>query len=290
VKNELKEIEMTTRPRSHVIEGLSRTRATEVFVRAGWVVEHLHEDYGEDLYVRIFVESKATPLAFFVQLKATDHIDRYLSAGTVGFSLERRHLSVWTGFWEPVILILYDSKTENCYWESVTHFLETDEGRRRIRSSSKNIKIEFPSINLLDECGIVRISNLVKHRFRQLSSERAGADLLLQLLEQKGGVQVESYDTKNEVLILRSNDGGSDHYYFGRLGKLTRLLEARKGISVKDTILEAAREAPTYPRVIQDSAGRVLFTINNDEELRFYAKRLDEFHDIDEEILKLSKK
>jgi len=282
---------LTTRPRTHILEGLSRTRVTEMFVRAGWVVEHLHEDYGEDLYVRIFIENKATPLAFFVQLKATDHIDRYLSpSGTIGFSLERRHLSVWSGFWEPVILILYDSKTENCYWESVTHFLESNEGRRRIQSSEKNVKIEFPSFNLLDESGLVRISNAVKHRFRRLSSERAGADLLLRLLEQKAGVKVEEYDTNNEVLILGSDDGGAEFYYFGHLGRLSNLLESRKNISVKDTLLQAASEDHTsYPRVILDSAGRTLITINNDDEFRFYAQRLGEFHDVEEEIQKLRK-
>ncbi len=49
---------MTTRPRSHQLESLSRTKVREVFERAGWTIEDLGADYGEDLFVRIFKKGK----------------------------------------------------------------------------------------------------------------------------------------------------------------------------------------------------------------------------------------
>jgi Domain of unknown function (DUF4365) len=68
------------RPRSHELETLSRNRLHNIFTQTGWVVEDLDDDYGEDLLVRIFEDGMATPFSFFVQIKATDHINRYLHA------------------------------------------------------------------------------------------------------------------------------------------------------------------------------------------------------------------
>ena len=205
---------LVTRPRTHILETLSRARVTEIFARAGWVVERLHEDYGEDLFVRIFVDMKATPLSFFVQLKATDHLERYTrQGGGISFPLEQRHLDNWVGFWEPVILILYDAITGETYWESVTRFLESKEGMQRYSDSKKHIKIDIPSFNLLNDVGLDRISNHVKNRFKRLSSERQGAKFLLWLLEQKGGMKIEGYDAESEVLIIETDDGGCDVYH-----------------------------------------------------------------------------
>jgi hypothetical protein len=69
---------MPKRPRSHEIEEFSRGRLRDLFGRLGWVVWDLHPDYGEALLVRIFTNGAATPYSFFVQAKATDHINRYM--------------------------------------------------------------------------------------------------------------------------------------------------------------------------------------------------------------------
>ena len=71
---------MLQRPRSHRIEDLSRNRLRDAFNSVGWVVEDLRKDYGEDLLVRIFEQGVATPVAFFVQAKATDRIEDYTNA------------------------------------------------------------------------------------------------------------------------------------------------------------------------------------------------------------------
>lgn len=281
-------VKLTTRPRPHILEGLSIARVNDIMIRAGWVVERLHEDYGEDLYVRIFVEGKATPLAFFVQLKATDHLERYLcQENTVSFPIGRRHLDQWTGFWEPVILIVYDAKTGNCYWESVTRFLESKEGMYRFSGSNKNIKIDVPCFNLLNEAGLVRISNHVKHRFRRLSSERAGANLLIRLLEEKGGVKIKEYNATSEILIIESAAGGCVLYPFGRLEEFTYLAETKGGLSVENALLKAMHEKkPSFPFDVRDSNGLLLMTINNDKEYCYYMQRHDDFHDIDDAIFR----
>lgn len=69
---------MPKRPRSHELEKISRNQLHELFTKAGWVVWDLQPDYGEDLFVRIFTDNRASHYSFFVQAKATDHIERYI--------------------------------------------------------------------------------------------------------------------------------------------------------------------------------------------------------------------
>lgn len=69
---------MPRRARSHKLEELSRIQLRNLFSQLGWVVWDLNPDYGEDLLVRIFTNEMATHYSFFVQAKATDHIDRYM--------------------------------------------------------------------------------------------------------------------------------------------------------------------------------------------------------------------
>jgi hypothetical protein len=83
---------MLQHPRSHRIEDLSRNRLRDAFNSVGWIVGALREDYGEYLLVRIFEQSVATPLAFFVQAKGTDRIEDYTNADetSVLFPTEKR--------------------------------------------------------------------------------------------------------------------------------------------------------------------------------------------------------
>jgi hypothetical protein len=117
---------MPKRPRSHELEDLSRNRLHNIFVSNGCVVEDLHKDYGEDLLVRIFEQGKATPFAFFVQAKATDHIDQYMHKNRrkLSFPIDLEHINHWNQFWEPVILTVWDANSDITYWESVQTFFE----------------------------------------------------------------------------------------------------------------------------------------------------------------------
>jgi hypothetical protein len=117
---------MPTRPRQHVLEDLAHAALLRAVGEAGWTVESLSNDYGEDFLVRIFRKEKATPWAMFVQSKATDSIARYLSKdlSTIHYPIETRHLTHWERFWEPVVLAVYDAKSKQTYWRVVQPWLE----------------------------------------------------------------------------------------------------------------------------------------------------------------------
>jgi hypothetical protein len=122
---------MPRRPRSHHLEDLSRKRLHDAFGAVGWTVEDLRKDYGEDLFVRIFQDGRATPLCFFVQAKATDNLERHLAKGErLTFPVERRHVDHWQQFWEPVILSLWDSKDDRTYWTCVQTYMSTRREKR----------------------------------------------------------------------------------------------------------------------------------------------------------------
>ena len=91
---------MPKRPRQHVLEDLARARLHRDFASIGWSVEDLGKDYGEDLLVRIFEDGHATPWSFFVQSKATDHLDKIrLNDGLhLAVPLASTHLQHWALF------------------------------------------------------------------------------------------------------------------------------------------------------------------------------------------------
>ena len=97
---------MTKRPASHTLEARSRDRIRAVLHDAGLVVEDLHQDYGEDMLVRVFRDGKATtPYSFFVQVKAT------ASAATKGVRLTTAHVQHWQRFVQPVFVVLWNAHT-----------------------------------------------------------------------------------------------------------------------------------------------------------------------------------
>src|SRR4051812_24653587 len=112
---------MPKRTREHELEALSRHQLHDLFIKAGWTVEDIQHDYGEDLFVRIFNQGHATHWTFFVQAKATDHIERYRSKDgkSLSYPLDRDHLDSWVKFWEPVILTLWDAQSGVTYWAAI---------------------------------------------------------------------------------------------------------------------------------------------------------------------------
>lgn len=94
---------MPGRPREHVLEEESCI-ALRALLSAEWTVEAVRCDYGLDARVEVFQNGRATGLAFWAQLKATDTPDlrRALSVGFETTTLN--YLSVQA---DPVLLVRY---------------------------------------------------------------------------------------------------------------------------------------------------------------------------------------
>jgi len=222
---------MPKRPRSHQLEAEARRQLKDLFDGSeGWSINDLHEDYGEDLLVRIFEEEKATPFSFYVQSKATDSIHRFKKK-SLRFSvpISTAHLEQWSGFWEPVFLTLYDSRSRKTYWECIQVFLEGRKGSKRLKKFNKSVTIDIPETNLLDKRGLRRILNITKARFRRHRDEEAGAKVLLSLLEERAGLQAIEYSPSSGMLWLKDRKKRSEVVFFGRMQPVIDFLIEREG-------------------------------------------------------------
>src|SRR5712664_1933706 len=198
---------MARRPRSHQIEDLSRDRVRSAFNSLGWTVEDLRKDYGEDLLVRIFEAGVATPLMFFTQCKGTDSVENYISRGkrNLLFPVKMRHIEHWDRFWEPVILSVWDSKTDRTYWECIQSYLSSHYGKVALAKANetKADTLRIPVENVLDGDGLTRIKSITRIRFERFEVERTGAQVLVKLLEEQLNLKIE-YNPRAGILITEA--------------------------------------------------------------------------------------
>lgn len=203
------------RPRSHILEDSSRNLLHSTFTQRGWVVWDLHPDYGEDLFVRIFIDGVATHYSFFVQAKATDHIEKYMSKDGeyFNFPIDVEHVKYWSQFWEPVILTVWDAKSDITYWEVIQDFLDTNPlGELK----QKRIRVDIPIGNVLDEQGLQNIYERTTSRFERFERVYQGAYVLKDVLEELSTKVV--YDIGSEMMTIEKPSGMMELIFFGKLG------------------------------------------------------------------------
>jgi hypothetical protein len=228
---------MPKRPRSHQLETFSLDRLRAVFNRQGWTVEDLQHDYGEDLLVRIFDKGRATPLAFFVQAKATDNIRRYFKPGGTHllFPITTDHAHHWSRFWEPIFLTVWDSKADVTYWTCIQDALSESSHQ----TNAKTTRLRIPVENVVDDHGCRRIRAKTRARFSRFEREQAGAEVLLDILKQELGLELE-YSSQDGILIfpkgrfVRSPNGDMGFVAFGKTAELFDRLHEKYGFSPKE--------------------------------------------------------
>jgi hypothetical protein len=286
---------MPKRPRSHELEDLSRNCLHEVFTRRGWTVENLAKDYGEDLLIRIFSKGSTTPLSFFVQAKATDKIDKFLNKTEtfLVYPVRHDHLKHWGDFWQPVILTVWDSKSNITYWECIQTFCETTLKRDRIKHS-KSIGIRIPVDNKLNQEGLARIEARTRARFKRFARERDGAEELMRILKDEFGLEVE-YDPQFGFLSIPEGrfvpdpSGQAQWFFFGRAAAQIKRLQERMGKTsdeiVRGSLLALKQVADAFSSsgklVVRDSHGNLKEEWPTWEALHRHLERESE---LDEEV------
>jgi hypothetical protein len=283
---------MPKRPRAHQLEAEARRELKEIFDGGqGWTVEDLHEDYGEDLLVRIFQQNKATPLSFYVQSKATDSIARFQKQPSkFSVRVSKGHMRHWADFWEPVVVTLYDAKTRKTYWECVQIFVEGRDGDKRIKNPGKTLTISIPYANILDKSGIKRILSITKARFQRHHDERVFAEALMNLLKERAGLHVVQYDARSGILILEDKKKRTEHVFFGRACELVSFITDDLKVSYNDLLRDyLKRLSKTFKRdsrtgsvSILDDAGKVIEQYIKLEDWHFKERVKDELEDVED--------
>jgi hypothetical protein len=202
-------------------------------------VEDLRKDYGEDLLVRIFEAGVATPLMFFTQCKGTDSVENYISRGKrkILFPVKMRHIEHWDRFWEPVILSVWDSKTDRTYWECIQSYLSSHYGKVALAEANetKADTLRIPVENVFDEHGLTRIKFITRIRFERFELERTGAQVLVKLLEEQLNLKIE-YNPKAGILITEAPGESPTFRVFGRTAEMLEDLRRRFGCLPEETL------------------------------------------------------
>ena len=93
----------------HDFEEISEAQFT-LFIKEvlRWTVDRFGRDYGEDLFLRIFVDGNPTGHDFYVQLKGTDNIQQYMlkNSPSFSYSVDLACLNQWQVYQWPVVFVL----------------------------------------------------------------------------------------------------------------------------------------------------------------------------------------
>jgi Domain of unknown function (DUF4365) len=273
---------MTNRTQSHILEARSRDRVRTAFHDLGFVVDDLHQDYGEDMLVRIFKDGFATPYSFFVQVKATEKLK---NADVV--RLRTLHIRHWKRLIQPVFVIVWNATTESATWEAISHAIE-DSSIDLIQQ--KTLSVHIPQGNRFDEDGIRRMANIARTRFDMARRERDGSALLRELLEKHTKLKVSEYSAHDEALVLKYPDGHYEFCIFGEFAEMLHLM-GLNGKKFKKYLFEHIQkthvkvEGENGPIVYFDDNGREIHRFTTRAEQVFFNRVKEESIDM-EELLK----
>ncbi|MFE1432776.1 DUF4365 domain-containing protein [Streptomyces griseoaurantiacus] len=249
----------------------------EAFLSMGWSVEELDKDYGEDLFVRIFDEQKATPYSFFVQAKSIESLKKYSDKdGNVKYPVKLDHMRHWKDFWEPVFLMVWDKSSNIVYWDMIQQpAIPTD-------LTGKAGKFFIPRENVLNSEGLKRISFVTRRRHERFQNEQDGANLLIERLSEALDAEI-SYDAQAGILYVHPRGQRPHVTFFGRSAERVHTLSENYGLPT-DLLLEkalvnmanvdAAMEEGSQLIVVDPHGGETVYRTR--EELDRAVKRMEE--------------
>ncbi len=146
------------RTRAHIIADLSVNHVEKRILQCGWIVQRYRPDYGLDLMMRTFnrrgeIENGDVRL----QIKATDSIKIMAGRKTIAVRVEWRDMVYWLNEPMPVILVIYDAKTDQAWW---IHLNEAVRAAGLAAPTTATLTLRIPLANVLDTPAIRRFQKL----------------------------------------------------------------------------------------------------------------------------------
>jgi hypothetical protein len=143
------------RTRQHVIADLCVNHVEKWVLRCGWAVQRLSPDYGLDLLMTTFdrhgqIENGDVRL----QIKATDSVRIDSRRQAIAVRLQWRDMLYWLNEPLPVILVIYDAKTDKAWWLYLQEALR--EGGKLSSRATATATVTVPLANVLDAKAIRR--------------------------------------------------------------------------------------------------------------------------------------
>jgi hypothetical protein len=142
------------RTRAHIISDLSVNYVEKCVLLCGWTVQRFSPDYGLDLLMTTFnrrgeIENGDVRL----QIKATDSLRSISSRNAIAVRLEWRDVLYWLNEPLPVILVVYDAKSDQAWWLYLNEALRAEGGNVPTKA---NLTVNVPLDNVLDSKAVRR--------------------------------------------------------------------------------------------------------------------------------------
>ena len=137
-------------------------------VKCGFVIEGTREDYGYDAYIEFYAANGEVETGnVFVQLKATDDINRYITSKGISYPIDMRDFDLWADNPYPVYFVVFDSGTETAYWMYFQKYIE-EKGLTSADISTDSFTIHLDRASRFD---------VATARFWQLDKNKALAQI-----------------------------------------------------------------------------------------------------------------
>jgi Domain of unknown function (DUF4365) len=152
--------ERKRRTREHVLADLSANYVEKQALLCGFAVDHVRADYGIDLMVRTFNRRGEAENGWIpFQLKATDRLKVVEDGRAFSCRIERADLRHWLNESQPVILVLYEARTDRAYWLFVKDYCEALP-QFDLSRVPERLSVRIPRDQVLDRQAMRKLAHL----------------------------------------------------------------------------------------------------------------------------------
>lgn len=158
-------------------ERISRKQFEEFLEQHEWITDSIDPDMGEDIHVRIYDKGVSTGISFYVQLKSTSDIEKFLTkTGFISYPLKVKDLEHWEFQAIPVLLVLWDISQRKGWWIQISDAISEVSLRKekwRTIDPSKKLRIRIPFENELTESSLPCIRhNLAEYFYPSVAKDK----------------------------------------------------------------------------------------------------------------------
>jgi hypothetical protein len=156
------------RTREHIIADLSANHVERHALLCGYSVERRVHDYGIDLVILTYdPQGNVENGEVLVQLKATDHLKLVSRGEKVACRIERADLRAWLNEPWPVILVVYDARTDVAYWLYIQeHFQQ--QPRFKPNRGPAHVTLRLPKTNVVTTAAMRQFARARDHLLAQM--------------------------------------------------------------------------------------------------------------------------
>jgi hypothetical protein len=142
-------------------ELISRSQLYERLVDFGWL-PNSPEDLGEDFFVHVYYEGRATGVAFYIQLKSVTNLTERKRKESIIYPFPIKDLLHWETFSYPVVLVVWDINLREGRWSLLSIAIsELDRRKPTWRKNKRSASVKLSWKNTFSDDGLIRLRESV---------------------------------------------------------------------------------------------------------------------------------